>query len=502
MADRVISKHEMNKWIPGCPVLIKELSIISSGEDMNLNILAVPCTDKDIAFYTADIQYFNARREIVGTDNSVKLKLPSVRSITQTNVAYAEANVLTVTYSGGSMWQNNELEEGIVLPEQTTIWQTDPLYKVIKAVTNGKVNAKYYPDTVDGGWRCACGGVNVEESQSCGECGCSREWLSANFDREYLASQQTIVNEGKKPRVAEPIKKREAEKRIPDSVKMVLIMVSIVLAIALALVYNLHIIPHGKYKDAIAYAESGSYQKAIDQLKDLGDYKDAKELIEHYTYEFYVLQTGLTELYITSTDAEPWFDISDNGVLEFVSSKYKGTYEDFKIPHVVNGIIVKELCKNFLINSSDLETVIIPDTVEIIGEQAFYGCKSLKTVVFGNSVHTIAQRTFIDCASLEKIVIPDTVTRLGQRMFNNCTALRSVTLGSGITDIGAYTFSNCPGLEEIILNAPISIIGESALVGCNSLTYIKCNFSLDEWIEPQIESGNEKFAELTIITND
>ena len=112
MADQVISKREMNKWIPGCPVLIKELSIISSDEDMNLNILAVPCTDKDISFYTADIQYFNARREIVGTDNSVKLKLPSVRSITQTNVAYAEANVLTVTYSDGSVWQNNELEEG------------------------------------------------------------------------------------------------------------------------------------------------------------------------------------------------------------------------------------------------------------------------------------------------------------------------------------------------------------------------------------------------------
>ena len=100
------------------------------------------------------------------------------------------------------------------------------------------------------------------------------------------------------------------------------------------------------------------------------------------------------------------------------------------------------------------------------------------------------------------MVIPDTVTSLGQRMFNNCAALRSVTLGSCITDIGAYTFSNCPGLEELILNAPISIIGESALVGCNSLSYIKCNFSLDEWIEPQLESGNEKFAEIMIITND
>ena len=498
MADRVISKHEMNTWIPGCPVHIKELSIISSAETLKLNIIATACTDKEISHYTADIRYFNARREKIGTDTSVELKLNAVRDITLPNVAYAEAYVLTVTYSDGDSWNNNKSREGTALPEQATVWQTDPLYKVIKAVTNGKVQAKYYPDTIDGGWRCACGGVNVEGSQACGACGCSREWLNANFDREYLESQKSVADEGKKPEPAKVIRKREKENRVSDKVKFILIVSSILLAVILILSIALFIFPASKYNKAVSLADIGEYDKAISILSQL-DYKNSAELIERYTYESFVLKTGIETLYITTTEKEPWYEISEDGILEFVSSKYTGSYEDFKIPHVVNGVVVMELCKNFLINATELETVIIPDTVEVIGEQAFYGCESLKTVVFGKRVNTISQRAFIDCIALEEIVIPDTVTTLGQRMFNNCTSLKSVTLGSGIFEIGAYTFSNCPELLEITLNSSINNIGEYALIGCNSLSYIKCNFAEIEWIQPQVGEGNEKFAEIIII---
>ena len=492
----------MNKWIPGCPVQIKELSIVSSGEKLKLHIRAESCAERDISRYTADVKYYNERREVIKTDVGVELLLQSEIDIICTCAAYAEATIRSVTYTDGAVWKNVDCAEGITLPEQEIIWQTDPLYKVIKSVTQGKVNAKYFPDTVACGWRCACGGVNIEDSEHCGTCGCSHKWLKDNFDRDFLESQKSLVEEGKKPQTAERIKKREAEKRIPDSVKMVLIFASVALVVALALFLKFYAIPQKKYNDAIKLAEGELYNKAIDHLEDLGDYKDSKELIERYTYEFFVLQTGIHDLYITTTEAEPWFEISEDGVIKFISSKYTGTYEDFKIPHIVNGIVATELAKNFLINCDELEAIVIPDTIEVIGEQSFLGCKSLKYIKFGTRVHTIYQRAFIDCTALEEIGIPDSVTYFGQRLLNNCTSLKYVTLGRGITEIGAYTFSNCPELVEIVLRSPISKIGDYAFAGCTSLTQIRCAFYYHEWVMPEVGVGNEVFSEINIVTSE
>ena len=37
----------------------------------------------------------------------------------------------------------------------------------------------------------------------------------------------------------------------------------------------------------------------------------------------------------------------------------------------------------------DIEELIIADTVEVIGEAAFYGCSNLKKITWGKRVHTI-----------------------------------------------------------------------------------------------------------------
>ena len=496
MGEQIISRHEMNKWISGCPLLLKELTLISRDGKLKLRIHACPCTDREISSHTADVYYYNTRREMIGTDNGAELTRDCEIDVKFTEAAYAEATVRSVTYSDGEVWENSAAEEGKTLPEQPVIWQTDPLYKVIKKVTEGKVNAKYYPDTVLGGWRCACGQVNINSSEHCGGCGCSKIWLDDSFSRDYLESQKAAVDEGKKPESAQRIKKREAEKLIPDNVKMILILASILLVIAITLVSVLYIAPLTKYNKARSLASAGEYDNAIEILYDLGGFKDSSALAERYTYEKFTVITGISELYITTTEREPWFEISESGALEFISSKYTGTWDTLRIPHVVNGTVVRELAKNFCINCKELVSVTIPDTVEVIGDQAFLNCELLSSVTFGKSVKTIAQRAFIDCMALEEIIIPDTVESLGQRAFNNCAALKRITLGKGITQIGGYTFSNCTALETVALSSPVTEIGEYAFNNCPALTSFVCAFSEDQWLDPIIDVGNDILSQI------
>jgi len=460
----------------------------------------VLCTDRKIDSYSANIQYYSSRRELICEEILTELNVGySYVKAEKSDAAYAVAIINRVNYSDGGFWENVSSDTGVELPEQKIIWQTDTLYPVIKTICRGKTEAKYYPDKVDGGWRCTCGSINVSESRSCAGCGVIKSWLDSNFDREYLESQKDIVEDGKKPTPVNRVKKKEAEKAVSDKTKMALILASLILVVILTLLSVVYIIPQSRYNKAHKLATLGDYDRAIEIFQDLGNFKNSKELVESFTYEKFVNLTGVSDLYITDSGEEPWFGISDDGVLTFVENKYEGDYTDLEIPHVVDEIVVRELEKNIFLNATSLNEIIIPDTVEVIGEQAFMNCTSLKSIHFGKSLTTIMPRAFINCSSLETVTIHDGVRAVGHRAFNNCVNLKSIELGSGITSIEAYSFSNCIALEKIVISSPITHIGEYALSGCDSLASIVCRFDRSEWSEPTVAQENTPYESAEII---
>ena len=64
---------------------------------------------------------------------------------------------------------------------------------------------------------------------------------------------------------------------------------------------------------------------------------------------------------------------------------------------------------------ASIETVIIPNTVESIGDYAFYSCTKLKTVTFeeGSVCRTISNNSFSSCYSLERITGGTALEKLG-----------------------------------------------------------------------------------------
>ncbi|MDE6796482.1 MAG: leucine-rich repeat domain-containing protein, partial [Ruminococcus sp.] len=111
---------------------------------------------------------------------------------------------------------------------------------------------------------------------------------------------------------------------------------------------------------------------------------------------------------------------------------------DFEIK---NGILVKYTGKD--------KNIIIPDSVEKIGENALQWCNSLESVTIPESVKSIGDRAFKDCKRLKNIEIPDSVTRIGDNTFTGCESLESIKIPYSVVDIGTSIFGFCTNLVSV-----------------------------------------------------
>ena len=140
-------------------------------------------------------------------------------------------------------------------------------------------------------------------------------------------------------------------------------------------------------------------------------------------------------------------------------------------------------------------TLSIPERVRRIGKDAFYGCEGLteldfnatdfqgstscvyggyntvwgenetfgacpllKTLLIGEEVSTITTSLFKNCYFEEAVVIPNSVTTIGNQAFSGCTGITELTIGEGVTSIGGHAFSGCTSLETVNYN-PINCSG-------------------------------------------
>ena len=89
------------------------------------------------------------------------------------------------------------------------------------------------------------------------------------------------------------------------------------------------------------------------------------------------------------------------------------------------------------------ESYVIPDGINIIGEYAFCGCKSLTSVTIPDSVTSIRDSAFSDCKSMTSVTIPDSVINIGNWAFSGCSSLNTITIPGSVTSIGDDTFYAC-----------------------------------------------------------
>ena len=128
--------------------------------------------------------------------------------------------------------------------------------------------------------------------------------------------------------------------------------------------------------------------------------------------------------------------------------------------------------------STNVENLILPNTLITIGEEMFYQSK-LKTVVIPANATTIGNSAFEQCASLISIDIPANVETIGTAVFISCSSLATVTFenGSQLKTIGGGSsyygaFSYCTALTSIEIPASVETIEAAAFKGCSSLATV------------------------------
>ena len=200
------------------------------------------------------------------------------------------------------------------------------------------------------------------------------------------------------------------------------------------------------------------------------------------------------------------------------------TAEHIAIPSVVQveyegseyNLTVKAIGKPndpcYVFNSCEfLRSVEIPNSVEIIGDNAFWSCDSLTSVEIPASVKIIADHAFHECVSLTSVEIPNGVDSIGEYAFLHCTSLTSIHIPASVTNIGHSVFAYCPletitvdkrnpyydsragcnaviktsthelvaGCKNSIILNSVKSIGEYAFMGCRSLKSVEIPNSVE-----------------------
>lgn len=127
-----------------------------------------------------------------------------------------------------------------------------------------------------------------------------------------------------------------------------------------------------------------------------------------FTYlDYYILKDGESEYVIEKSGC--------SGIIK----AYLGNETNLVVPNEVNGITPTELGDN-LFKGSNIESIVLPDTVTTIGKNAFYNT-GLKTIT-ANGIKNILHQSFYGCAALADIDLSN-IKYIGSEALSGCKLL-------------------------------------------------------------------------------
>jgi hypothetical protein len=111
--------------------------------------------------------------------------------------------------------------------------------------------------------------------------------------------------------------------------------------------------------------------------------------------------------------------------------------------------------------------MVIPETVENIGDRAFSMCYNLQEITIPGSVKNIGAYMFMESA-LATVFIGEGVESIGITAFGFCSRLTHVTIPSSVTSIATSAFVYCMRLESAEFAGDAPTMGVDVFLGASS----------------------------------
>ena len=160
--------------------------------------------------------------------------------------------------------------------------------------------------------------------------------------------------------------------------------------------------------------------------------------------------------YYGPNECNPWSWLSDS----------------IKIIEIAEG--VTSIGSNAFRNCSQLDSIILPSTLEWIGDNAFRNCGNLKSIMLPSRLKETGYSVFRNCTSLISVKMSNSLTRIEESTFANCSCLTEITIPNSVNTIGYAAFEDCVRLGKVQIGSGVETIAKDAFAGCTRLYDVYC----------------------------
>ena len=174
--------------------------------------------------------------------------------------------------------------------------------------------------------------------------------------------------------------------------------------------------------------------------------------------------------------------------------------KNIEIPDGITSIENYAFCQCWSITS-----LSVPESVTSIGTGAFRFCGDLKEIKLPSNLTVLSDSlfgadanleyiTFGDAEKTDTVIIPETVQKMGNYVFMNCEKIKNIKLPANLKSIGKTCFQGCISLTGLFIPQSVESIGGGIFGDCDALQSVEIedennNFIFKDGILYDVKNG-------------